>query len=97
VYDFSWDDPFIVPSTNLWDNSYPAGGNYWSNYADVDQFSGPYQNETGSDGIWDHPYQIYEFNTDRYPLVPEFPSFLILSLFMTATLAVAIFLKKKHF
>ena len=54
---------------NTWDNSYPSGGNYWSNYTDVDLYSGPYQNETGSDGIWDHPYVLDTNNTDRYPLM----------------------------
>jgi len=56
-------------STNLFDNYYPSGGNYWSDYTDVDLHSGPYQNETGSDGIWDHPYVIDENNQDHYPLV----------------------------
>ena len=55
-------------SYNIWNNDYPSGGNYWSNYIDVDNCSGPYQNETGSDGIWDHPYVIDENNIDRYPL-----------------------------
>jgi parallel beta-helix repeat protein len=54
---------------NIWDNGYPSGGNYWSNYNDTDSYSGPYQNETGSDGIWDHPYVIDENNTDNYPFV----------------------------
>ncbi len=56
-------------SINVWDDGYPSGGNYWSDYADVDLYSGPYQNETGSDGIWDHPYVIDENNQDRYPLM----------------------------
>ena len=56
-------------SINVWDDGYPSGGNYWSDYTDVDLYSGPYQNETGSDGIWDHPYVIDANNTDRYPLV----------------------------
>ena len=56
-------------SSNVWDNGYPSGGNYWSGYADVDQYNGPLQNETGSDGIWDHPYVIDEDNQDNYPLV----------------------------
>jgi len=53
---------------NYWDNGYPSGGNHWSNYTDVDLYSGPYQNETGSDGIWDHPYVIDADNQDHYPL-----------------------------
>ena len=54
---------------NTWDDGYPSGGNYWSNYTDVDLYSGPYQNETVSDGIWDHPYVLDANNTDRYPLM----------------------------
>ena len=53
----------------LWDNGYPSGGNYWSDYAGVDLFSGPHQNETGSDGIGDTAYEIYTLNQDKYPLM----------------------------
>ena len=56
-------------SPNIWDAGYPSGGNYWSDYASVDLFSGRYQNETGSDGIGDSPYVIDENNTDQYPLM----------------------------
>jgi len=77
--------PFQSGCTNTWDDGYPSGGNYWSDYTDVDLYSGPYQNETGSDGIWDHPYVIDANNTDRYPLVnpwtptpPPVPKFLTL-------------------
>jgi len=60
---------------NTWDNGYPSGGNYWSDYTDVDLYSGPYQNETGSDGIGDTPYVIDENNQDNYPLMnPWTPS-----------------------
>jgi parallel beta-helix repeat protein len=55
-------------SLNVWDNGYPSGGNYWSGYIDVDNNKGPYQNITGSDGIWDNPYIINSNNTDLYPL-----------------------------
>jgi hypothetical protein len=48
---------------NLFDNGYPDGGNYWSDYNGTDQFSGPYQNETGSDGIGDKPYNTSSFFT----------------------------------
>jgi parallel beta-helix repeat protein len=58
-----------VSRYSIWDDGYPSGGNYWSDYTDVDLYSGPYQNETGSDGIWDHPYVIDANNKDRYPLV----------------------------
>ena len=56
-------------STNMWDNGYPAGGNYWSDYVDVDSFRGPDQDVEGSDGIWDHAYFIGVNNTDYYPLI----------------------------
>jgi len=54
---------------NVWDDGYPSGGNYWSDYVGVDLYSGPHQNETGSDGIGDTPYVIDENNRDRYPLM----------------------------
>jgi parallel beta-helix repeat protein len=53
--------------TNTWDNDYPSGGNYWTDYTDIDQYSGSGQNITGSDRIWDHPYVINTYNEDRYP------------------------------
>ena len=51
-----------------WDNGYPSGGNFWSDYTGLDVKSGPYQNETGSDGIGDTPYVIDKNNQDNYPL-----------------------------
>jgi len=58
-------------STNVWDDGYPSGGNYWSDYSDVDEKSGPNQDQPGSDGIGDTPYVIDENNQDNYPLIPE--------------------------
>ena len=60
---------------NVWDDGYPSGGNYWSDYTGVDNYSGPYQNEAGSDGIGDTSYIIDENNVDRYPLIAPFNSF----------------------
>jgi len=54
---------------NVWDNGYPSGGNYWSDYVGVDVKSGPDQDLHGSDGIGDTPYVIDENNNDRYPLM----------------------------
>ena len=54
---------------HFWDDGYPSGGNYWSDYIGVDLQSGPFQNETGSDGIGDTPYIVDEYTRDRYPLV----------------------------
>jgi len=59
-------------SANTWDNGYPSGGNYWSDYAGADVKSDPYQNETGSDGIGDTPYKLDSNNTDRYPLMTPY-------------------------
>jgi parallel beta-helix repeat protein len=57
---------------NIWDNSYPSGGNYWSDYVGVDEKSGPNQDLPGSDGIGDVPYIINEKNVDRYPLMKPY-------------------------
>jgi parallel beta-helix repeat protein len=59
---------------NIWDNGYPSGGNYWSEYNGTDIYSGAYQNQTGSDGIGDTPYVINENNRDNYPLMNPWPS-----------------------
>jgi parallel beta-helix repeat protein len=47
-------------SINVWDDGYPSGGNYWSDYSSVD---------ANGDGIWDTPYNINYLNKDNYPLV----------------------------
>jgi hypothetical protein len=57
---------------NVWDDGYPSGGNYWSDYTSTDLYSGPYQNETGRDGIGDIPYVIDTDNQDNYPLMPPY-------------------------
>jgi parallel beta-helix repeat protein len=57
---------------NVWDDGYPSGGNYWTNYTGADFYSGAYQNETGSDGIGDDPYSIDVHNQDDYPLMSPF-------------------------
>jgi parallel beta-helix repeat protein len=54
-------------SINTWDNGYPSGGNYWSDYTGTDLKSGPNQDQPGSDGIGDTVYVIDANNTDRYP------------------------------
>jgi len=60
-------------SNNTWDDGYPSGGNYWSDYTGVDVKSGPDQDEPGSDGIGDTPYTIDANNKDRYPLMNPWP------------------------
>jgi nitrous oxidase accessory protein NosD len=95
---FNYESP-----TNL-NSDYPIGGNYWSDYNGTDKYSGPYQNESGSDGIGDTPYipdnSTYKipYPVDYYPLmhpIPESPSFLILPLFFITTLFGVIVYRKR--
>ncbi len=60
-------------SSNQWDDGYPSGGNFWSDYAGFDIYSGPNQDRLGSDGIGDTPYVIDFDSADRYPLTSPFP------------------------
>ena len=70
---------YISNSANVWDDGYPSGGNYWSNYVSTDLKSGLDQNETGSDGISDSaitipPYPVID-NVDHYPLMGMYSDF----------------------
>jgi parallel beta-helix repeat protein len=58
--------------TNTWDDGYPSGGNYWSDYNGSDVYNGPYQNVSDSDGIGDTPYVVDANNRDNYPLMGPF-------------------------
>jgi len=60
---------FYGKNSNSWDNGYPSGGNYWSNYIGADSKSGFWQNQTGNDGIGDTSYTIDSNNVDNYPLM----------------------------
>jgi parallel beta-helix repeat protein len=70
-------------------------GNYWSNYNGTDN---------NGDDIGDSPHFVYEDKQDNYPLmnpvditiIPEFPTWIILPLFMMAPLIVIIFKKKVY-
>jgi parallel beta-helix repeat protein len=56
--------------SNIWDDDYPSGGNYWDDYSGSD---------SNDDGIGDTPYNIPGDgnNEDRYPLmepyIPQYP------------------------
>lgn len=63
---------------NQWDDGYPSGGNYWSDYTGGDEFSGPNQDIPGSDGIGDTPRVVPPCSPDhldpedRYPLMEPY-------------------------
>jgi parallel beta-helix repeat protein len=57
---------------NAWDNGYPSGGNYWSDY----ETKYPNAKEINGSGIWDTPYVIGESNRDNYPLVHPWTTFI---------------------
>jgi len=69
----------VYGGVNTWDNGYPDGGNYWSDFYDVDSFSGPYQDVEGSDGIGDLIRDIDEDNFDNYPLMGLFSMFNVMT------------------
>jgi parallel beta-helix repeat protein len=74
--------PFICQGSHIWNDDYPSGGNYWSRYNGTDLYRGPYQNETGSDGIGDAPYTINSKNVDHYPLMYPWGLFLLIDKFL---------------
>jgi len=53
------------------------------------------QSEPDSDCIWDGPYEIDGDNIDYYPIVPEFPSQIIIPLLIVTLLAVTVH-RRKH-
>jgi parallel beta-helix repeat protein len=55
-----------------WDNGYPLGGNYWSDYIGVDLNRTPKQDVPPSDGIGDTPYKIDPNSRDNYPLMKPY-------------------------
>lgn len=58
--------------TDLWDDDYPSGGNYWSDYTGIDLKRGTGQNEAGSDGVGDTAYIVDTVNRDHYPLTKQY-------------------------
>ena len=60
-----------------WDDGYPSGGNHWSDYTGLDEYSGPDQDQPGGDGIGDTPHIIGGNNQDNYPLMSMFSDFAV--------------------
>jgi parallel beta-helix repeat protein len=52
---------------NIWDDGYPSGGNYWSDYET--RYSSA--RELDESGVWNSPYVIDKDNQDNYPLLYE--------------------------
>jgi parallel beta-helix repeat protein len=61
----------VLSSNNTWDDGYPSGGNYWSNY----RTTYPNAAEIDSSGIWNKSYVINAQNNDSYPLMGPFHTF----------------------
>jgi parallel beta-helix repeat protein len=58
----------LSDSTNVWDDGFPSGGNYWSDY--VEKY--PTAAEVNSSGIWNTPYILDAANQDSYPLTAQY-------------------------
>jgi parallel beta-helix repeat protein len=65
-------------NSNQWDDGYPSGGNFWSDYTGLDIYNGPNQDILGSDGIGDDPYVIDLDSQDDYPLWEPYSNFMVL-------------------
>jgi parallel beta-helix repeat protein len=66
--DFFASVQIVAAGTNTWDNGYPSGGNYWSDYQT--KYPGATQNDSLS--IWNMAYVIDSNNKDNYPLMKPY-------------------------
>jgi parallel beta-helix repeat protein len=57
---------------NYWDDGYPSGGNYWSDYGGIDLNRTPNQDVPPPDGIGDTPHVIDVDSLDCYPLMEPY-------------------------
>ena len=63
----------LSTATTQWDDGFPSGGNFWSDYSGTDNCSGSDQNNcSGPDGIGDTPYQINNVDQDHYPMMKPY-------------------------
>jgi parallel beta-helix repeat protein len=82
--------------SNVWDDGYPSGGNYWSDYTE----RYPDASEFDASGIWNKPYVLDGSNQDSYPLIhtyviPEFPLAIVLLLFMVLSILSILSVRRK--
>jgi len=65
--------PMCLALETDWDNGYPSGGNYWSDYNGTDNYHGPNQSIPGNDGVGDTPYSgMSGLGQDNYPLTSPY-------------------------
>jgi parallel beta-helix repeat protein len=79
-FEYSWDnkiyhnvfrnnsqEAYIAPLgiEQSWDDGYPSGGNYWSDYESIN----PNATEIDHTGLWNTPYVLDPNNQDNYPLI----------------------------
>lgn len=93
---WAYPEGWIPGLGNIWDDG--KEGNYWGDY--ITRYSNA--TEIEDEDTWDIPYYINPNNIDHYPLttpvdsttIPEFPSWIVLPIFMIATLLTAIAYKR---
>jgi parallel beta-helix repeat protein len=79
-------------TVNIWDNGYPSGGNFWSDYEDVY----PNATEIDASNLWNIPYDVDSHNQDNYPIIPEFSILTVAPILAGVTLlAATIFRRRK--
>jgi parallel beta-helix repeat protein len=66
---------FSLESFDYWDDGYPSGGNYWSDYTGIDVYHGTIQDVAGGDGIGDTAFAVATGSIDHYPLMGPFGTF----------------------
>ena len=69
----NFDQVYSSNSVNIWDDGYPSGGNYWSDFTGIEVKSGSIQDQPGSDGIGDVPYVVHRDDRDLFPLMKSYP------------------------
>lgn len=89
-------------NSSFWNDTYPSGGNYWSDYDGKDSYGGKAQENFGGDGIGDSSYYIDSDSIDHLPLMepstsgkettPESGDLLILRIAIAIIIAVLLLL-----